>query len=1094
MNYSSLIKKIDDFIRKYYLNKVLRGSIWLVFIFLISYLVLIIAEYYGYFSPGLKTILFYLFLATQLFLMYLLVVKPLLHYFRLGEIISYEKASEIIGKHFPNIQDKLTNTLQLNKAIADYPHQKELILAAIDQKASQMQPVPFVSAIKISENKRYLPYAAIPICIIVVLAFIAPAILTDGTTRIINHNKTYEKQAPFKFQVQNKKLETVQGEDFLLELKLSGDKIPQEIYLEDGKNRFKLKKQDIISFSYLFKNIQESKNFRFKAGEYYSDTYNLKVLKMPLLIRSSVSLSYPKYLQKKDEQNVNLGDLTVPEGTKITWNLNAENTPYVEFLIQNTKNILKADNRSFRFFYTAKEATFYTINLGNSGKQDELKHQINVIPDRYPQIEVEERTDSLNSRVLYFMGKIGDDYGLNQLSFHYQIKNSTDKSRNGKNVKVPIKFSGKTNANFFYFWPVHTLGIKEGEELSYYFQVSDNDGVNGAKTTRSPEKRYKAPGVNESFEKVNQSTAQVKQKMQSAIRQSQKIQQEAQKLNQELLNSKSLDFEQKKQVEELLDKQDKLEKLLKEISEENKKNILERSQIEKDKELLEKQKQIQELFDNVLDEKTKELLKNLQKLMDERSKDLPQQDDMKQMQSDNKSLQKELDRILELYKKLESEQKLNEQIQKLEDLAQKQLQNSKENDIQKQAEIQKNFEEIKKGLQEAKQKNDALDRPDNYDIKEQQQQEIDKNINDAIKQLQQNNKQQASGSQKEAGQQMQDLAKQLKEMQQDSTEEQISVDMKSLRQLLQNLLKSSFDQENLMLDIKRTDVASPKFTELGKKQREIADNLKIVEDSLFSLSKKVPQISTAVNKEIAQIRENLNNALENIPDRNIPQVNKSQQYALTSINNLALMLSEALQQLQNAMKNAKSGGKGKPQPGMSELSKMQEELNKNMQKAKEQMQKQGLEPGKAGKGSMSRQFSEMAKQQQMIRQALQELNQKMNKDGFGKSGNLEKIMKEMEQTETELVNKRITRESLLRQQEIQIKLLEAEKAERERDQDIEKESKSGKEFAPNYNLILKEYNEIKRKDTELLKTVPPSLNNFYKTKSNQYLDKVKLEE
>ncbi|WP_041537110.1 DUF4175 family protein [Pseudopedobacter saltans] len=1095
MSYNSLIAKIDDFIRKYYLNKVLRGSIWLVFAFLIPYLIIIIAEYYGYFPPKLKTGLFYIFCLGQLLIAYFLVIKPLLKYFKLGKVISYERASEIIGEHFSDIQDKLINTLQLHKSATENPQHKDLILAAIEQKSNQMQPIPFVSAIKISENKKYLPYAVIPLFIIIILAIIAPAILKEGTTRIINHNKTYVRQAPFKFRIQNKKLEAVQGEDFKLELKLSGDKIPQDIYLIDGQNSFKLKKEDILNFSYIFKNIQQSKTFQFKAGDYYSESYNLIVHKKPLLIGSSISLLYPAYLQRGNDKNVNLGDLIIPEGTRIIWNLKTENTERIGFNIDNKNIVLTDKNNSFTISHIAKESSSFAIRLNNIDNEDEaIKHQINVIPDQYPQIEIEERPDSLNSRVIYFMGRISDDYGLNQLSFHYQIKNPSNKSGNGKNYKVPIKFTGKTSSNFFYFWPLNTLNLQEGDELSYYFQISDNDGVNGSKITKSPQKIYKSPTVSESFEKANQSTAQVKQKMQSAIRQSQKIQQDAQKLNQELLNTKSLDFEQKKQIEELLDKQEKLEKLLKEISDENKKNILERSQIEKDKELLEKQKQIQELFDNVLDEKTKELLKNLQKLMDEKNKDLPQQNDMKQMQSDNKSLQKELDRILELYKKLESEQKLNEQIQKLEDLADKQLQNSKENDIRKQAEIQKQFEEIKKGLQEAKQKNDALDRPDNYDLKEQQQQDIDKKINDALKQLQQNNKQQASGSQKDAGKKMQDLAQQLKEMQQESSEEQISVDMKSLRQLLQNLLRSSFNQESVMLEMKSTDGSSPKFTELGKKQREISDNLKMVEDSLFSLSKKVPQISTAVNQEVTQIRENLNSTLENIPDRNIAQINKNQQYALTSINNLALMLSEALQQLQNAMKNAKSGGKGKPQPGMSELSKMQEELNKNMQKAKEQMQKEGSEPGKPGKSNISRQFSEMAKQQQMIRQTLQELNQKMNKDGTGKSGNLEKIMKEMEQTETELVNKRITEQSLLRQQDIQIKLLEAEKAEREREQDKDRESKSGKDFAPNYNLILKEYNELKRKDSELLKTVPPSLNNFYKTKSNQYLEKLKSEE
>ena len=49
------------------------------------------------------------------------------------------------------------------------------------------------------------------------------------------------------------------------------------------------------------------------------------------------------------------------------------------------------------------------------------------------------------------------------------------------------------------------------------------------------------------------------------------------------------------------------------------------------------------------------------------------------------------------------------------------------------------------------------------------------------------------------------------------------------------------------------------------------------------------------------------------------------------------------------------------------------------------------------------------------------------------------------QTETDLVNKRISQEALIRQQDIQTRLLAAENAEKERDQDEQRESKEGKE-------------------------------------------------
>ena len=79
---------------------------------------------------------------------------------------------------------------------------------------------------------------------------------------------------------------------------------------------------------------------------------------------------------------------------------------------------------------------------------------------------------------------------------------------------------------------------------------------------------------------------------------------------------------------------------------------------------------------------------------------------------------------------------------------------------------------------------------------------------------------------------------------------------------------------------------------------------------------------------------------------------------------------------------------------------------------------------------------------------------------------------------------------MMRQEEILTRLLESEKAERERDQDEKRESKeSNIENFSNLNLF-NEYNRLKMKETELLKTVPPSLNTFYKNKVTDYFNNV----
>jgi hypothetical protein len=171
---------------------------------------------------------------------------------------------------------------------------------------------------------------------------------------------------------------------------------------------------------------------------------------------------------------------------------------------------------------------------------------------------------------------------------------------------------------------------------------------------------------------------------------------------------------------------------------------------------------------------------------------------------------------------------------------------------------------------------------------------------------------------------------------------------------------------------------------------------------------------------------------------------------------------------------------------------MQQQLNQNMQKAREQMQQQGNQgKGQQGNsGNMSEQFAKMARQQQMIRQALQQIDRDENKDGTGGLGNLDKISKEMEQTERDLVNRKITDDALKRQQQIQTRLLEAEKAEQQRDQDQQRESNAGKDLPPGYIKALQGYQQQKAKQTEQIRTVSPALNLYYKQKIKSYFDQL----
>lgn len=1093
-NYELLIAKINEFTQKFYLNKLLRGSIYAAALLLALYLLLFVLVYYTHPGTTTKTGLFFGYLAAGISAISLWIIKPALAYFKLGKNLSIEQASAIIGDHFFNVKDKLLNTLQL-KAMADSaPENSQLILAGIDQKISELSPIPFSSAIKLSENKKYIRYFLAPASVILLIALIAPAILKEGTSSFVQYNKQILPKAPFDFQLLNTKLVVAQGDDVSLKLKLNGNEIPQEVYVSDGINTYKLEKEGSTRFNYTFKNLQKSKKITFSAGGFSSVPFVIDVKPRPAVVNVTTVLVYPAYLNKKGERIANAGDLLIPEGTRVTWALETKNSNRLTFTLGNKQVALTALNNSFSYSNVIRENLNYSIVPKNNfvSSEDSLSHQINVIRDEFPGISVAETPDSLSSKALYFSGNITDDHGFSSLKFKYVIKEQ-GKVKMLVSKAIPVKKNRQENA-FFFFWNLKEPLIKPGQTLEYYFEVADNDGVNGPKRTRSELKVYVVPSFRQVAEKLNEGSLALKQKMEKAIRLAGQVEKDSKKLSETLLDKKQISFDDKKQIEQLLEKQKQLEEAVKEINNLNKRNTIEKEENNVlKKELADKQKQIDDLFNNVLDEKTKALLEKLQNLMDQNNKDQTRQE-LSNMQMDNKSLKNELDRILELYKQLEFEQSLQNNIDRLNDLAKAQKDLAEQTlvkgvplkDLQlKQQELSQAFDEVQRDLKKLDEKNQELEHPNAFKAPEKEMKAIGQQQKNSEKQLDKNNKKEAAENQQKAGDQMEQQARKLTEMQQESVEKENNLNAGELRRLLENLLKTSFNQEKVMLNLKRMNSNDPLYTGNVQKQREIKDNMKTISDSLFSLSKRVPQIETAVNEEMQKINFNIDKSLENLGERNTAAANKNQQYTMTSINNLSLMLNEALDQLQDMMKNGKGGGKGKKKQGMKQLQQLQEQLNNGMQKARDQLQKSGNK-GTVPKGSMSEEFAKMAQQQQMIREALQKINMEENKDGKGSLGNLNQMIEDMKATEADLVNKKLELETMKRQKELLTKLLDADHAQREQDQDAKREAKAGKELPASHQKMLEKFKSAEKSETEWLQKLPPNLNYYYKNKIAEY--------
>jgi len=333
---------------------------------------------------------------------------------------------------------------------------------------------------------------------------------------------------------------------------------------------------------------------------------------------------------------------------------------------------------------------------------------------------------------------------------------------------------------------------------------------------------------------------------------------------------------------------------------------------------------------------------------------------------------------------------------------------------------------------------------------------------------------------------MKKLAKKLEKMQGGMQMEQMQEDVNNLRAILENLITLSYTQEQVMVDFRAVNQSDPQFVNLSEQQLKIKDNSKIIKDSLLSLASRVLAISSFVTRELNEMDTQLDKSTNAIKDRKKAQATGYQQLSMTSMNNLALMLDNVLQQMQENMADAMGKGKGnkkQPMPGMSEL---QEQLNKEIR----ELQKSG----KSGK-ELSQELAKLAAQQEMIRKALREAEEKLGnkpgEKGGSKLGNLGNLQKQMEQTELDLVNKNLSRDLQRRQQQILTRLLEAEKALREQEMDLKRESKSAVQYEKELPRAFEEYLKQKQKEIELIKTIPPKLHPYYKKEVNEYFNRLK---
>lgn len=1086
-------------------------------------------EHFLWMDRGERAVLFWSMWLLFLIVVAVGVVLPLLRLRGVGKILSQTEAARWIGAHFPEVSDKLINLLQLED-MAGVQSGNELLMASIESKTMSLQQVPFLEALDWAKHRKWVYRMGALLVLLLSWVALQSNELLQGATRVFQYQKDFVQQAPFTLTLMNRELSVPEGGNIQLLWKCEGTVLPSEVEVNVGGQWRRARKQKAGIFSFELQSLVEDQPLLVRAMDYLVGQYRVTVKKQPHWQALEVYADFPEYTGLADGVLSQTETLEVVEGTQLSYRFKGERvkawrvgSSYLQMKMGKGLRLVNNRNTQFYMHRAMQDQRLVFAMEGPQGLSiDTLQSLLSVRKDVYPDIQVESIEDTVRMGTWYFSGLASDDYQVREVVFLSRIA--------GKNQpwkKTVLFQGGSAQWGLTHAIDLVGLGVKSGEALEYQFAVTDNDALRGGKTFKTSVMVLERMGEQKATQWLEKQEAGIGAGMNKSSKTLKELQKESQKLQQSMQQNQS-GWDQENKIKNWLNEQQKMLETLKQLEKKQADINKQKNAMNPPSEELQKKKEeLNKRMKQLTNPEMQKLIDEINRLLEQKADKEPLQEKMQKLNQMSQESSKELEKLMEQLKQLELEEAVEEQAQRMqewaekEELLQKSLEQEKGKEVsesmqQKQAEQNETLKQIEQGMREIEEKNQALEKPMDLKAGETERKEAEEAAKKASQEMKNQRKSGATEQMKRSAQKMKEAMQKMQEGFEQEQKERMAEDYQALRALLENLIDASNRQEAIFTELRKMSPDNPKQVALNREQMRLKESLLFIEDSLMALAKRQTMISQFVTREMSRVNTQMAFSLEKMKVRNPRSAAQHQQFVMTGLNNLADMLMESLQNMQQKMSSDQKkegdkscdnpnksgqGKQGKPKPG-SKLSESQKALGEQLQKM--QQRKQG-KPGQDGKpqgGSpqspgengepsqreLNEELAKMALMQEALRRQVEELRKELGMEGKqGMSNALQEVEKMMEQQEKDLVNGKVTPQSLERQKQIMTRLLEHEKAERKQDQEDRRESNQANTFVPTVPPELVEEARKKASDREALRRVQPVFKPYYKQSVQKYL-------
>ena len=1047
---------------------------------------------------------------------------------------SEELVAQRIGTRYPEVSDRLVNLLQLSEGRrSDAPD--PLVDGAVRMLGEQVRQVPFEHVEDFRRARRASRLAAVPVAGLLVFLLAAPGTFLGASMRLLTPGTHYQRPAPFQLVVEPGAVELARGAAFDIVVRAEGEQRPRTVRLalnnldEELVEEVELAADSSGAYRYTVANVRRSLRYRASAEPVRTDWYEAVVTERPLMRSLQVSLAFPAYTRIPPQRlDPNVGDVAALPGTRVSVEVGLGGQQVREAYLRfddGSVDTLDVEGIAAAGGFTLRRAGAYQVVLRNASgleNADPITYTLKLLQDAPPSIVLvapepdAALTDALRADLHL---RMTDDFGFSGLRLFYRLA----EARYGEPMEtfasrpLPLAAPAQLDQELFYDWLVSEgtgLDPVPGDVIEYYVEVRDNDAVAGFKAARTATHRLRLPSLAEQYEALDRQQDQAEEQLENMLDQTESIGEQFEQLRDELRRKQDADWEDKRQLEQLQQRQQQLEQQVDDLS----------SQVEsiteqmRENELVSEEtaqmfQELQKVIEEINSPELQEALRQLQESIE--NLNLQQmQESLENFEFNEDQYRQRLERSLDLFKKLRTQQKLDEAAKLAEDLARQeerlreetrklmQQDESKENregenrdgrnregqnregenqegenregqnregenqegknqegkNQQGERQPEERAQELSQEQQRAREEMQRLLEKmrelgeQMKDVKggpQQQMQQLNEQTQQQLlpQQMQQNSEQlqqmqldEAQQGQQQMQQQLESLQQQLQQMQQGMQGQQRNVNMAGLRRALSDVLSLSQQQERLRGGIRNNASEETSLREDARRQVELSEGLSTVADTLQQLSREIPQMSREVQRHAGEALRAMGAATDAMGERAVAEVSGQQKGAMTHLNELALLLSDLMNQLMNQQPGGSGGGMSMQQmmQQMQQLGEQQQQLNEQIQQFLNDMQGNRLSI------DQQERLDQMRAQQEAIQRQLRQLNR--NPEARGKMlGDLQKIAEQMEESIQELQRRQVDQRTIDRQRQILQRLLDAQRSMRERGEEKKREGREGRE-------------------------------------------------